>query len=404
MLNAAESDALQAMVLVDLKQLAGDARHTLWKTLPKIRSVLVAMGLLSVLSLTATGQDAAARIKSQIGELQRTLESKPVSRPEWKEAKPDIARALQFADDDIRVGRLYVSLEKLVSAWDSLRGTEAETQKTEEDLLKEGQPGVLAELKKMQNELTAFERRAAQKNWDAAPIAVRALAEKAISQSLRLLEGGHGFAILTDVEKTTLSENYAGALYYAGESQGQAEFSAFCNTLDLRRKTGAFPLRSILPELQQLQTRVTAAYRPRKSVENHAEFIRLNATLKLAAELDAAKLYAGALYQYLDATQQFALFDAAIPTAADRSRLRKTLHEMSNDLGGSQQDHSMAQLFLERAEATQTRSPNAAGWTNTETIVEQVLPAYFAVLKMCPPAEHQTPAEVTVTLVRWPYT
>jgi hypothetical protein len=374
------------------------------RIIPKIRAAFAAVGLLSILGLTATGQDMAARIKSQIGQLRRTLESKPASRPEWKEARPDISEALQFADDDVRAGRTFVSLEELVSAWDSLRGTEAATQKTEEDLLKEGQPGVLAELKKMQNELTAFERQATQKSWDAAPVAVRALAEKAMSQSLSLLEGGHGFAILTDVETTTLSENYAGALYYGGEGQGQAEFSAFCNRLDLRRKTGAFPLRSILPELQQLQTRVTAAYRPPSSVEHHSEFIRLNATLKLAGELDAAKLYPGALYQYLDATQQFALFDAAIPAAADQSQLRKSLHKMSDDLGASRQDHSIAQLFLERAEAWLTRSPNAAGWTNTETIVEQVLPAYFAVLKTSPPSEHQTPAEVTVTLVRWPYT
>jgi hypothetical protein len=374
------------------------------KTIPKIRADFVAVGLLSVLSLTATGQDAAARIRNQIHHLRQDLDSKPVSRPEWKEVKPDISEALQFADDNIRAGRAYVSLEELASAWDSLRGTEAATQKPEEDLLKEGQPGVQAELKKMQIEIAALEKQGAQKNWDAAPVAVRALAQKAMSQSLSLLEGGHGFAILTDVQKTTLSENYAGALYYAGEGKGQAEFSAFCNTLDLRRKTGAFPLRSILPELQQLQTRVTAAYRPPSVVEHHAEFIRLNATLKLAAELDAAKQYAGALFQYLDAIQQFALFDAVVPAAESQSRLRKSLQKMSNDLRGSQQDDSIAQLFLERAEAWLTRSLGAAGWINTETIVEQVLPTYFAVLKTSPPSEHQTPAEVTVTLVRWPYT
>ena len=374
------------------------------KTIPKIRAVLIAVGLLSILGLNASGQGAAARIKSQIGQLRQEMDSKPASRQEWREAQPEISESLRRADDDVRAGRIYVSLEELAAAWGSLRGTEGATQKPEEDLLKDGQPGVQAELQKMQIELTAFEKQATQKNWDAVPVAVRALAEKAMSQSLSLLEGGHGFAILTDVEKTALSENYAGALYYAGEAKGQAEFSAFCNTLDLRGKTSVFPLRSTLPELQQLQARVMAAYRPPSSVEHHAEFIRLNATLKLAAELDAAELYAGALYQYLDATQQFALFDATIPGAAGQSRLRNTLHKMSKDLGASQQDYSIAQLFLERAEAWLTRSPNAGGWINTEAIVEQVLPAYFAVLKMTPQSEHQAPAEVTVTLVRWPYT
>lgn len=216
--------------------------------------------------------------------------------------------------------------------------------------------------------------------------------------------GAQGFANLNDFEKKNLLDNYVSALYYDGEGKGQAEFSAFCSTLDLPRKVSAFPLHSILPELQQLQTRVVAAYRPPLSFEHHADFIRLNATLKLAGELDAAKLYAGALYQYLDATQQFALFDTAIPAGPKQSRLRKSLQKMSTDLGGSQQDQSIAQLFLERAEAGLARSPDPAGWVTVETIVEQVLPAYFAVLKASPPSEHQAPAEVTVMLVRWPYT
>jgi hypothetical protein len=354
--------------------------------------------------LNASGQGATARIKSQIGQLRQEMDSKPASRQQWREAQPEISESLQRADDDVRAGRIYVSLEELAAAWGSLRGTEGATQKPEEDLLKDGQPGVQAELQKMQIELTAFEKQATQKNWDAVPVAVRALAEKAMSQSLSLLEGGHGFAILTDVEKTALSENYAGALYYAGEAKGQAEFSAFCNTLNLPRKNAAFPLRSISPELHQLQTQVMAAYRPPRSVEHHADFIHLNATLKLAGELDAAKLYAGALYQYLDATQQFAMFFATVPPAAKQSRLRKSLQKMSTDLAGSQQDHSIAQLFLERAEAWLTRSPNAAGWINADSIAEQVLPAYFGVLKASPPSQNQAPAEVTVTLVRWPYT
>jgi hypothetical protein len=360
--------------------------------------------LLSALGPAVTDQNASARIKSQIDQLRQEVDSKPVSRPEWKEAKPDISESLQRADDDVRAGRPYVSLEELASAWDSLRGTEVATQETEEELVKEGQAGVQAELTKIHIELAAFEKQATQKNWDAAPVALRALAEKAISQMLTFRGGAQGFANLVDVEKKALLDNYASALYYDGEGKGQAEFSAFCSTLDLPRKVGAFPLRSVLPELQQLQARVMAAYRPPSSVEHHADFIRLNATLKVASELDAARHYAGALYQYLDATQQFALLHAAVPAAANQSRLRKSLQKMSTDLAGSQQDHSIAQLFLERAEAWLTRSPNAAGWINADSIAEQVLPAYFGVLKASPPSQNQAPAEVTVTLVRWPYT
>jgi hypothetical protein len=374
------------------------------KIIPEMRVAFVVLGLLSALGPSATGHDASARIKSQIDRLRQVLDSERASRPEWKEAIPDIAASLQRADDDLRAGRLYVSLEELAGAWDSLRGTEGATQKTEEELLKDGEPGVDAELDRMQIELTAFAKQSTEKSWDAAPVAIRALAEKATGQTLNLLEGGRGFAILTDVEKRALSQNYTSALYYAGESKAQAQFSAFCNTLDFPRKSGAFPLRSLSPELQELQMRVLAAYRPPRSVTHHAAFIRLNATLKLAGELDAAKLYAGALYQYLDAIQQFAGFDAATPDTATQSRLRKSLQKIRINLDGSQQDQSIAQLFLERAEAGLTRSPAATGWITVETFVDQVLPAHFVVLKASPPSEHQAPAGVTVTLVRWPYT
>ncbi len=114
------------------------------------------LGLLPVLGPTATGQDASAQIKNQIDHLRQALETKPVSRPEWKEAIPDIAESLQRADDDVRAGRLYVSLEELAGAWDSLRLTEGATQKTEAELLKEALPGVESELKGMQIELRAL--------------------------------------------------------------------------------------------------------------------------------------------------------------------------------------------------------------------------------------------------------
>jgi hypothetical protein len=374
------------------------------RTTSKIREAFVVLALLSALGPAATDQNASARIKSQIDQLRQEVDSKPVSRPEWKEAKPDISESLQRADDDLRAGRLYVSLEELAGAWDSLRGTEGATQKTEKDLLREGLPGVESELKRMQIELTALEKQATQKNWDAAPVAVRALAEKARGQTLNLLEGAHGFAIITDAEKMALSETYTSALYYAGESKAQAEFSAFCYTLDFPRKTITFPLRSISPELQQLQTHVMAAYGQPGALNYHSYFIRLNATLKLAEELNAARLFAAALYVYLDATQQFAVLGTVAPDSAKQSRLRKSLPETRAQLDTSQQDESIAQLFLERAESALARSPGASGWVTVETIVERVLPPYFTVLKASPPSEHQAPAGVTVTLVRWPYT
>jgi hypothetical protein len=57
----------------------------------------VVQGLLSELGPAATVLDACARIKSQIDRLRQALQSKPVARPEWKEAIPEIAESLQRA-------------------------------------------------------------------------------------------------------------------------------------------------------------------------------------------------------------------------------------------------------------------------------------------------------------------
>jgi len=91
------------------------------KTVFKLHTAFLLLGLLCALTPTATGQDAASRIKSQIDHLRQALENESGSRPEWKEAKPDIAESLQRADDALRAGRLYLSLEKLADAYRGIR-------------------------------------------------------------------------------------------------------------------------------------------------------------------------------------------------------------------------------------------------------------------------------------------
>jgi hypothetical protein len=165
-----------------------------------------------------------------------------------------------------------------------------------------------------------------------------------------------------------------------------------------------FALRSVSPELGLLQDQTTAAFKPPRSSEQHADFIRLNATLKQAGELDAAHQYAGALYQYLDAVQQFHKLAAATPDAQKQSKLKADVQEMHSRLAASKQDSSLAQLFLERAESRLAKSPGDDDWKTIQAIVDQVMPAYFAMFKPAPVQDHPAVAQVTVTLVRWPYT
>jgi hypothetical protein len=376
-------------------------------TLFKPRSAALALVLLAMLTPLRADQGAPAKIQAEIEYLRKSLAAKPDSDPQWKDAKIAIGKTLLQAADDARDGRLYVSLERLSDALGSFRGIERSADKTDEQLLKEGLPGIEASLKRARLELVASDQRTRQEGTANLPSVIRALSEKAEGQAANLIEGGRGFAVINDsAADADRVNNYSSALYYVGSAEAESEVAAFYESLDLQRHGATFPLRSVSTELQRLQQQTTAAFQPPRSVEHHANFIRLNATLKLAGELDAAHRFAGALYQYLDALQQFGKLDAVAPSAAKQSELKHDLEKLRHELSASEQDSSIAQLFLERAEARLAQSPLPSDddWKAVGIIVEQVLPAYSAALKLPLPQDHPATAGVTVTLVRWPYT
>jgi hypothetical protein len=66
-------------------------------------------------------------------------------------------------------------------------------------------------------------------------------------------------------------------------------------------------------------------------------------------------------------------------------------------------DHSIAQLFIEMAEAALQGSTDAVR-RGAALIVGDVLPAYHAALRPAASTTAADPAAVTITLVRWPFT
>jgi hypothetical protein len=225
------------------------------------------------------------------------------------------------------------------------------------------------------------------------------MAEAAQGKAIPLLEGGRGFASATKP---------ADGLFYMGQAQGEAEFSSFLFGLKLPRASASLPLRSYLPELQRLQEKTNAAFQPPKSIDLHDRFIALNSTIKLADELDSSKSYAGALYEYLEATRHYGMLDLTVPDAAKVAQLKTTLAEKQQVLAASKRDDSIAQIFVERAQSW-IAHPDGTPTVPDElravrVIVEQVLPAYYAALKPAVPVQRAAVRTVDVTLVRWPYT
>jgi hypothetical protein len=163
-----------------------------------------------------------------------------------------------------------------------------------------------------------------------------------------------------------------------------------------------------LPELQALQDKTNDAFQPPKSIDLHSRFIALNSALKLAQELDARQFYAGALYQYLEATRQYGMLDAKPLDANAQAELKPALVSARKKLEASSADDSIALLFVERAESYVSHAdgsaPSADEWRGAKLILDQVLPAYFAAQKPAAPLQTPSGKTVAITLVRWPYT
>jgi hypothetical protein len=247
--------------------------------------------------------------------------------------------------------------------------------------------------------VASLSREVQAQKWSTAPAALRALSETSLGRSVPLLDGGRGFA---------MANGPADGLFYVGEARGQAEFARFCGSLPLIRKQPGWQARSLLPELLALQSKADAAFRPPRSIEQHPRFIALNSALKLARELDSAKSYYGALYQYLDAIRHYGMLDPALPDASRQAELKSAIAAEQSRLTSSTRDDSILQLFLERAAAQAAHAdgsaPSLDEWRSAEAIVTEVLPAYTAALKPASASEQVGGKTIDVTLVRWPYT
>jgi hypothetical protein len=364
-------------------------------TSPRLPSLIAVLSL--IIALPAAGQDTTVELRAEIDRLQQSLKQKPVESTILPGMAPMIQNALKGASDALSAGQIYLSLERLSSAFDLLGGVRAVVDNSEA-VRAGGMPAFETKWNQTSMVLAALEKES--RGWPADDAAATlALRQAAQTRSGPLLEGGRGFAVSTAP---------ADGLLYVGEAQGQADFVRFCETLRLPAKGSAWHQRSFLPELQALQEKTNAAFQPPRSIDQHPRFIALNSTLKLAGELDASKFYAGALYQYLEAVRHFGMLDAPALNAAAQSQLQEALAGTRKKLAASAHDDSIAQLFLERAEAQIAHpdgsAPSADEWKSAKIIVERVLPAYYAVDHAVTSPRQPAGKTAALTLVRWPYT
>ncbi|HET9695480.1 MAG TPA: hypothetical protein VFP40_01355 [Terriglobales bacterium] len=360
-----------------------------------MRRPLLLITALLVFVGSSIAQSGNVQVKSRIDALREFAAAQSPDDENWKDLKPGVERYLMLSEEALKAGHLYFAIEELGKANEYANAYR---------FMKQG-PATLtmsafeSQWKKSSVQLAALDREAKQRKWVGVPIAVRALAESAQGQGPTLVEASRAYATVTNAEA---------GYFYLGQANADEEFAKFVHGLGVKSKNTAFAPRSILPEIQKLQDKINAAFVPPRSIEKHKEFIRLNSTLKLAGELDAAQLYAGALYQYLQSVVQFQLLDAKDLDAGQQATLRDQIAVARKKVESSHSDDSLAQMFVERSE---TLIANKAGkdatqeeWTNASVVVSAALPAYYQVLASHEKMPSQQKDAVTVTLVRWPYT
>ncbi|HEU5453011.1 MAG TPA: hypothetical protein VFU76_13545 [Terriglobales bacterium] len=351
----------------------------------KIASVLLIFSV--TLLAQAPAQDAS--IAREIHQLRKAAGAQPPS-DDWNSLKARVMQSLDLADRAARAGRNYLALEEMGRAMVVLEANQEAAQSAEAGLKQFEKAWSKASV-----QLVADDQKARQWDWGSAPAAVRAIGETAQGESLVLLEAARAYAGATQPQA---------GYFYVGQAKAQAHLAQFAHTLELRVSQTSAP-RDVSDEIRDLQQQINAEFQPPKSIERHSDFIVLNATLKLAGDLNRQKFYAGALYKYLAAVQLLAMLDRNVPAQDARGQLRDAVAAARKALN-AKRDDSIAQIFVERAETLviSDAQPSDADWANAQAIVRKVLPAYEAAVAASRQPKRQAASLVRLTLVRWPYT
>jgi hypothetical protein len=216
------------------------------------------------------------------------------------------------------------------------------------------------------------------------PAIARAEAQAALMQIRGFYDSVLDYARATEPEY---------GLFYLGQAQAQREFVAFARTLAEPSPRKPLSPRSLAAEIDALNRELLAAYRPPASIDRHGEFILAHSLVNEARQLDAAGLAHGALLRYLQAAMRSASLRGVTPVAADVLVSRVAEFEAALSKPGT--DDSIGRLFLEAALSNVELGP---------LIAADVFPKYAAAVSAAKPHPKAKAPQVTITLVRWPYT
>lgn len=209
------------------------------------------------------------------------------------------------------------------------------------------------------------------------PAAVAAIASTAASRGPSTWRASRPYAEDAGVDA---------GFYYLGEAHGWSAFARMAASLPLRAPGRMPSVRPMAGAIAQLELETAKQY-DKAAADARRNFIPINVALKIARQLASEGKQAAALYQYLAARYRLGIAMGAPPVAPQE--VKREIAALRDKLRGDE-DHSIAELFLQRADAIVDAGDMGAA--NAAIIARTVIPEYLQSV------------QVTVTLVRWPFT
>jgi len=252
-----------------------------------------------------------------------------------------------------------------------------------------------------------LERRCAEALEEALEVAAESSASPRPASVQALIEVSDGRAgrYITSAAFQGAATRLANGIYYLSLGRSYASLSGFVRSLTCTIPSN--PVRSLpglAGYLDRLDADLVELYQPPISISRHPEFIATSATLKLARQLFEEDAILGSLELALETrTGLGRLHDRG---QVDVEWLQESLEDHAGEISTSEVDHSLGALLVGRAEnflgeIDDPDAPESHG--EVAVLLAEALPEYFACFT--DGSDHELePAEVTVTLVRWPFT
>ena len=353
----------------------------------------IMLGALGALAASTRSGDPLAAEVARWSDYLRTNTS---TDEMWLQIKESSAAAMARVESAMKDGRRLLALQRLAAVAPNLESSEYLASLSPE--ARQSDAAFETAWKAAGRDLSAeLPPPKASALAGVAPAAVRGMGEASLAQVRVFYDAS------LEYERNTMPD---AGYFYLGLAKAQRGFAELCRSLSRPSSLKPPPLRSLAPELDALEGELLAAYRPPASIDRHKDFIGANAALKEARELNAAGLAYGATLRYLDAVLRAAPLTGQTPALTKEEAARRLAElepRLANREGGV--DQSLGRVFLEAAQADVASSAASnEPPAQASAIVTSVLPRYFAALEPAKPAASKPAPEVTITLVRWPYT